>query len=72
MGNDESQKLIAELIERILALTVTIAIIGGCLIVAVLFVLLRITALEQHITDTQRDASRKIKNKLDELEFPPR
>jgi len=72
MGNDASQKLIAELIERILALTVTIAIIGGCLIVIVLFVLLRLGALEQHITDTQQDASRKIKNKLDELEFPPR
>ena len=72
MGNDEQQMLVAELIERILALTVTIAIIGGCLIVAVLFILLRLGALEQHVTDTQRDASRSIKNKLDDLEFPPR
>jgi hypothetical protein len=72
MGNDASQKLIAELVERILALTVAVAIIGSCLIVAVLFVLLRLGALEQHVTDTQRDASRSIKNKLDDLEFPQR
>jgi len=71
MVHDESQKLVAELIERILILTVTVAIIGGCLVIGVLFVLLRITALEQHVTDTQRDASRKINNKLDGIEFPP-
>jgi hypothetical protein len=62
---------LALLVERLLVLTVIVGITGGALLIAVLFVFLRIAAIEPHINDSARTIIRKISGKIDDIEFPP-